>query len=75
MRMWFSWLSLLALTLIASTDAFAAESGRRLALVIGNSTYEAAGSLPNASRDARAFGAFLSAQGFDADIVWLIRGA
>ncbi|MDF8357688.1 caspase family protein [Ensifer adhaerens] len=69
MRMWFSWLSLLALTLIASTDAFAAESGRRLALVIGNSTYEAAGSLPNASRDARAFGAFLSAQGFDADIV------
>jgi peptidoglycan hydrolase-like protein with peptidoglycan-binding domain len=67
--MWFPWLSLLAVTLIASTDAFAAESGRRLALVIGNSTYEAAGSLPNASRDARAFGAFLSTQGFDADIV------
>ncbi|WP_349437661.1 caspase family protein [Pararhizobium sp. A13] len=69
MRMCLTCLSLLLLTLIASFDAAAAESGRRLALVIGNSKYEAAGALPNAARDARQFGAFLSAQGFDADIV------
>nr|WP_163874564.1 caspase family protein [Rhizobium laguerreae]NEH90303.1 CHAT domain-containing protein [Rhizobium laguerreae] len=69
MRIRLACLSLLVFTIIGSLDAAAAEGGRRLALVIGNSIYEAAGALPNAARDARAFGAFLSTQGFDADIV------
>ncbi|RXT25467.1 hypothetical protein B5P46_15440 [Rhizobium leguminosarum] len=69
MRMCLTCLPLLLMTMIGSLDATAAENGRRLALVIGNSTYETASALPNATRDARAFGAFLSAQGFDADIV------
>ncbi|OWV80423.1 hypothetical protein ATY78_06950 [Rhizobium sp. R635] len=69
MLMWLRWLSLFLLSMIGSFDAASAESGRRLALVIGNSIYETAGTLPNAARDARAFGAFLSNQGFDVDIV------
>ncbi|MEK1928952.1 MAG: caspase family protein [Pararhizobium sp.] len=69
MRKCLTCLTLLFLTLIASLDAATAESGRRLALVIGNSKYEAAGALPNAAHDAREFGAFLSAHGFDADVV------
>ncbi|NNU64332.1 CHAT domain-containing protein [Rhizobium sp. WYCCWR 11152] len=69
MRIRLACLSMLVFTIIGSLEAAAAEGGRRLALVIGNSIYEAAGALPNAARDARAFGAFLSTRGFDADIV------
>lgn len=50
-------------------DATAVEMGKRIALVIGNGRYEAAGTLPNAVSDARDFGAFLSARGFEADVV------
>ncbi|WEZ84113.1 caspase family protein [Rhizobium sp. 32-5/1] len=49
--------------------ADAAGETKRLALVIGNSTYEVAGGLPNAARDATAFGRFLSSQGFEVDVV------
>lgn len=69
MRMCLLCLYLLSLALIAPLDSTAAETGKRIALVIGNGQYEAAGTLPNAVRDAREFGAFLSARGFDADVV------
>ncbi len=62
-------LYLLALAFAAPLDAIAAETGKRIALVIGNGQYEAAGTLPNAVYDAREFGTFLSARGFDADVV------
>ena len=69
MRMCLLCLYLLSLAFIAPLDSTAAETGKRIALVIGNGQYEAAGTLPNAVRDAREFGAFLSARGFDADVV------
>jgi peptidoglycan hydrolase-like protein with peptidoglycan-binding domain len=59
----------LAIVLFAGVSASHSADGRRLALVIGSSAYEAAGNLPNAVSDARQFGAFLSGQGFDTDIV------
>ncbi|CAN7495743.1 caspase family protein [Pararhizobium sp. LjRoot235] len=59
----------LAFVLWAGVSTSHAADGRRLALVIGSSAYEAAGNLPNAVSDARQFGAFLSSQGFDTDIV------
>ncbi len=59
----------LAIVLFAGVSASQSADGRRLALVIGSSAYEAAGNLPNAVSDARQFGAFLSSQGFDTDIV------
>ncbi len=62
-------LYLLVLAFAAPLDATAAETGKRIALVIGNGQYEAAGTLPNAVSDARDFGTFLSARGFDADVV------
>lgn len=69
MRMCLLCLYVLVLAFTAPLDATATETGKRLALVIGNGQYEAAGTLPNAARDARDFGAFLSARGFDADVV------
>ena len=59
----------LAIVLWAGVSSAHSADGRRLALVIGSSAYEAAGSLPNAVADAKQFGAFLSSQGFDTDIV------
>jgi len=59
----------LAIVLWAGVSPSQSADGRRLALVIGSSAYEAAGNLPNAVTDARQFGAFLSSQGFDTDIV------
>ncbi|MDO9415803.1 caspase family protein [Pararhizobium sp.] len=50
-------------------DAQAQETGRKLALVIGNSSYKTAGSLPNASRDAKAFNTFLIANGFESTLL------
>ena len=64
------WLAFLILLSWWPALAVAApEPGKRLALVIGSSHYEVAGSLPNAANDARKFGAFLVAQGFETDIV------
>jgi hypothetical protein len=59
----------LAIVLWAGVSSAHSADGRRLALVIGSSAYEAAGNLPNAVADAKQFGAFLSSQGFDTDIV------
>ncbi|MBW9064039.1 caspase family protein [Rhizobium herbae] len=59
----------LAIVLFAGVWASHSADGRRLALVIGSSAYEAAGNLPNATSDARKFGAFLSSQGFDTEII------
>jgi len=50
-------------------NAEATGEAKRLALVIGNSTYVVAGVLPNAARDATEFGRFLSLQGFEVDVV------
>ncbi|WP_426228801.1 caspase family protein [Pararhizobium sp. DWP3-4] len=69
MRPCLLWLYLLVFAFAAPLGATAAETGKRLALVIGNGQYEAAGTLPNAVSDARDFGAFLSARGFEADVV------
>jgi hypothetical protein len=69
MRMCLLYLFWLAFTLAVPINAGAEATGKRIALVIGNGQYEAAGMLPNAVRDARAFGAFLSARGFDAVVV------
>lgn len=69
MRALLTALCLLILGLTAASDAFSAETGKKRALVIGNTSYDFAGSLPNAKSDARQFGAFLSTQGFDTDIV------
>ncbi|MDW5314325.1 caspase family protein [Rhizobium sp. PL01] len=69
MRMYLLCLFWLAVMLAVAPDVAAEETGKRIALVIGNGQYEAAGTLPNAVNDARQFGAFLSARGFDADVV------
>lgn len=57
------------MVLLAVGHALAEEGGKRLALVIGMTNYIAAGPLPNASRDAEAFEAFLRGQGFETDLV------
>jgi hypothetical protein len=62
-------LYVLVLALVMPLDATAVETGKRIALVIGNGQYEAAGTLPNAVSDARDFGALLVARGFEADVV------
>lgn len=51
-----------AIATISSDSAFA---GRRIALVIGNSTYKHADWLPNTINDARAVAAMLKTAGFD----------
>lgn len=60
---------LLLLTLGGWSTAAAQETGRKLALVIGNSKYTSAGVLPNGVRDAVAFHAFLKTNGFQATLV------
>jgi uncharacterized caspase-like protein len=55
--------------LFAVEQVLAEENGKRMALVVGMSDYVVAGALPNASRDAEAFDAFLKGQGFESDLV------
>lgn len=50
-------------------SAMAQEVGKKLALVIGNSKYESAGPLPNGVRDAAAFHAFLTTNGFQSTLI------
>jgi|GEM_PF-814885 len=64
-----SWLLSVAMVLLVVGHGLAEESGKRLALVVGITNYVAAGTLPNASRDAEAFGTFLNGQGFETDLV------
>ncbi|MBV7516147.1 caspase family protein [Ensifer sp. ENS12] len=64
-----SWLLSVAMVLLVVGHGLAEESGKRLALVVGMTNYVAAGTLPNASRDAEAFGTFLNGQGFETDLV------
>ncbi|MGN7801369.1 caspase family protein [Ensifer sp. 22521] len=64
-----SWLLSVAMVLLVVGHGLAEESGKRLALVVGMTNYVAAGTLPNASRDAEAFGTFLDGQGFETDLV------
>jgi hypothetical protein len=49
--------------------AMAQETGRKLALVVGNSKYVSAGILPNGVRDAAGFHAFLTTNGFQSTLV------
>ncbi|WVT74130.1 caspase family protein [Sinorhizobium chiapasense] len=57
------------MVLLVVGHSLAEESGKRLALVVGMTNYVAAGNLPNAARDAEAFGTFLKEQGFETDLV------
>jgi hypothetical protein len=61
------WLLLVAWGCLSS--ALAQEPGRKLALIIGNSKYLSAGALPNAVRDAAAFHAFLTTNGFQSTLI------
>ncbi len=63
------WLLSALMVLFAAGNALAEGSGKRLALIVGMSNYVVAGTLPNASRDAEAFDAFLKGQGFETDLV------
>ena len=56
---------LLALTTVVLSAE--ANTGRRLALVTGNSTYQHITPLPNPIKDARAIGATLEGMGFDVE--------
>ncbi len=58
-------LAVLAATEGTTSRAQAADSGRRVALVIGNGAYTAAGELPNPARDAAAIARNLKAIGFE----------
>ncbi len=58
----FLWIFLLAL--LSAGAALAAESGQRIALVIGIGTYSQAPELPNARNDSKAFGEALRKLGF-----------
>lgn len=62
-----AWLLVLVMGFLSS--AAAQETGRKLALVIGNSKYAAAGVLPNGVRDAASFHAFLTTSGFQSTLV------
>ncbi|MEI2297714.1 caspase family protein [Ensifer sp. MJa1] len=60
----------LALVIVSFAGVARAEqTGKRLALVVGMGEYTVAGTLPNATRDAEAFSAFLKGQGFETDLV------
>jgi len=60
--------SLLALVLCALwLNKAGASEGKRVALVVGNSDYLSVTPLKNAANDARAFGKFLSENGFEVD--------
>ncbi|OCO99805.1 MULTISPECIES: caspase family protein [unclassified Ensifer] len=63
------WLLPALMVLFAAGNALAEGNGKRLALIVGMSNYVLAGTLPNASRDAEAFDAFLKAQGFETSLV------
>ncbi len=58
-------LAVLAATEGTSTRAQIDDSGRRVALVIGNGAYASAGSLPNPAKDAAAIARNLKAIGFE----------
>ena len=58
-------LSLIALTLLAGLVPAASEHARRLALVIGNDSYQNVQPLSNARSDSRAVAAELKAVGFE----------
>ncbi|MBZ7927621.1 caspase family protein (plasmid) [Ensifer adhaerens] len=64
-----SWILSVPMLLLVVGHGFAEENGKRLALVVGMANYVAAGTLPNAARDAEAFGTFLKGQGFETDLV------
>lgn len=64
-----SWILSVPMLLLVVGHGFAEENGKRLALVVGMTNYVAAGTLPNAARDAEAFGTFLKGQGFETDLV------
>ncbi|MBZ7920768.1 caspase family protein [Ensifer adhaerens] len=64
-----SWILSVLMLLLVVGHGFAEENGKRLALVVGMTNYVAAGTLPNAARDAEAFGIFLKGQGFETDLV------
>jgi len=57
--------ALLCAIVALSVASAPAEAGKRVALVIGNSNYGKAGSLPNPARDAAAMGALFRRMGFD----------
>ena len=51
--------------LLLGCSAFSAQAEKRVALVIGNSTYQNASKLPNPARDAQAIADLLTGAGFD----------
>src|SRR5262249_26129864 len=59
---------LLLCALLASDVTSAAAAERRIALVIGNSSYQHAGQLANPAHDADAIGALLRSAGFSVEI-------
>src|SRR5258707_157640 len=63
--MWRNWLSIIAAVLVISSESAFAQS--RVALVIGNSNYQAAVSLPNPANDAKAVADALTGAGFEAE--------
>ncbi|WDZ77479.1 caspase family protein [Ensifer adhaerens] len=64
-----SWILSIPMAMLVVGHGLAEDSGKRLALVVGITNYVVAGTLPNASRDAEAFGTFLKGQGFETDLV------
>ncbi|TIM26282.1 MAG: hypothetical protein E5Y63_30260 [Mesorhizobium sp.] len=69
--MWFrnlqTFLFFQLLMLLGLSAPLSAAEGKRLALVVGNSSYTATTPLANAAADARAFAAFLKENGFEVD--------
>jgi caspase domain-containing protein len=60
-----SLLRVVASALLLGCSAFPAHAEKRVALVIGNSTYQNASKLPNPARDAQAIADLLAGAGFD----------
>jgi caspase domain-containing protein/putative peptidoglycan binding protein len=65
MRAWLLWVLFLAGAAAAFVPATPAFADKRAALVIGNSAYQKAASLPNPVNDARAVGEVFKRAGFD----------
>ena len=61
--------SLVLTMLVLALYAAEANAGRRIALVIGNSTYVKVGTLPNPANDARLISKSLEATGFEVKLV------
>ena len=59
----------LVLSLLVMCFAAEANAGRRIALVIGNSSYAKVGKLPNPANDARLISKSLEATGFEVKLV------